>query len=360
LWPPAFAAQPQDQLSREDGWWVEQRAGSMLTADVSTLRVEAPGAVAILAGGEQLVYKLRTRVAAPSEAEARRRLAGIRLRARRLGPVVHLDVETAASSAVLSDLEVRAPRSVRLADVDSVAGALEFRDLHADVRAATGGGPIAADGIGGRLTARTGGGWIRVGYVGGEVSLETGGGEILIHHAGSSLEAFTGAGSIEVRRAGGPVTVRTKGGQIVVGQAAGMVQAESNGGSIEIGAARGVLCTLASGGIRLLGVSGQVRAVTGSGSILAELGGTVADGSLISTGSGDITVLIPSNLAVKVEAVNESPGWTGKIVSEFSEIRIGRYGHPDRRNVASGSLNGGGPLLKVAAAEGRILLRRQK
>jgi predicted membrane protein len=45
----------------------------------------------------------------------------------------------------------------------------------------------------------------------------------------------------------------------------------------------------------------------------------------LSTLAGDITVLIPSNLAVSVMATNQSGGMR-RIISDFSEVRVKNAG----------------------------------
>jgi hypothetical protein len=80
------------------------------------------------------------------------------------------------------------------------------------------------------------------------------------------------------------------------------------------------------------------------------LGSRLVD-SYLSTGNGDITVLIPSNLSVTVQAQDNQ-----RIVSEFRELAIRRQGP---RVIAEGSLNGGGPLLQISGLGGTIFLKRQ-
>jgi hypothetical protein len=67
-------------------------------------------------------------------------------------------------------------------------------------------------------------------------------------------------------------------------------------------------------------------------------------------------VFIPSNLAVTVQAISASPGGR-RIVSDFAEIRTRAGG--GIRAEAEGSLNGGGPLLRLTALGGNIYLQRQ-
>jgi hypothetical protein len=81
--------------------------------------------------------------------------------------------------------------------------------------------------------------------------------------------------------------------------------------------------------------------------------------SILSTNAGDITVLIPSNLALTVQASNESGG-AGRINSDFPQIRPQAGGFPGAGpQVAQGALNGGGPLLRVNVMGGTIYLRRK-
>jgi DUF4097 and DUF4098 domain-containing protein YvlB len=156
------------------------------------------------------------------------------------------------------------------------------------------------------------------------------------------------------------VSARTTGGRIEVLQANGIVLADNSGGSIQVGSATGVRVASAGGSIRLRGSSGSLRAATDVGSILAELYGVGLQDSILSTGAGDITVYIPSNLALTVRASNES-GPAGRIVSEFSEILVRQAAEAARQAVlAEGALNGGGPVLRLTSTGGTIYLKRQR
>jgi hypothetical protein len=78
-------------------------------------------------------------------------------------------------------------------------------------------------------------------------------------------------------------------------------------------------------------------------------------------GSGDITVLIPSNLALSVLARNDS-GANPRIVSDFSELRVKPLiARPAYQGVTyQGSINGGGPLLSLSTASGIIWVKKSK
>jgi hypothetical protein len=107
-------------------------------------------------------------------------------------------------------------------------------------------------------------------------------------------------------------------------------------------------------------VNGSLRAATASGNIIAELlAGRPIEDSTLTTNAGDITVLIPSNIAMTVVARNESAG-LAKIISDFPEIRVQAPRPTATPLVAQGALNGGGPVLRLLVRSGAIYLRRGK
>lgn len=223
------------------------------------------------------------------------------------------------------------------------------------------GGEIRLGRIRGAVRCLSGGGGIWVGAAGDQAVLQTAGGEVFVREASGPVFAATGGGNIEIQRALSLVNARTGGGLVSVNQASGMVRANTSGGAIRIGAAKSVHCESAAGAIELQSVSGALRASTLMGSILASIQDDRFEDSFLNTGAGDITVFLPSNLAVTVQADNEMSGALGRILSEFPEIRVHRgiwsTGKPVQ---AQGALNGGGPVLKLAAAGGIISLKRQK
>ena len=150
-------------------------------------------------------------------------------------------------------------------------------------------------------------------------------------------------------------------GLIDIQQAGGLVTAETRGGSIQVTGARGARCEAGTGTIRVRNSDGPIRLNTMAGNILAELlAGRPLRESILSTLAGDITVLIPSNLAVTVQARNETPGGRGRIISDFAEVRTKPF-HPEiEPRIATGSLNGGGPVLRVTATGGNIYLKRAR
>lgn len=266
-----------------------------------------------------------------------------------------------AQAFIASDqgsLSVRGLKS--MVEAVTLAGNIEIRDIHGPVSARTGGGEMTFAAITGALRSLSGGGTIRVESVQGSSALQTAGGDIFVVRAGGPLQAST-SGNIQVKEAGATVSVHTSGGLIEIGRARGTVTAENGGGSIVIGSAPGVHAESAGGGIRLKSVSGPVRATTTSGPVEAGFtrNATIAT-SFLSSGAGDVTVRLPSNMAVTVKALNESSGWRGAIASEFSEIQSRQPASGFGAAFAQGDLNGGGPLLMLSVSRGSIYVKRAR
>jgi hypothetical protein len=237
------------------------------------------------------------------------------------------------------------------------AGKTVIDHIGGDVEAHSNGGPTLLGSIGGSVRCYSGGGSIRAAVVRGGGIFETDGGDIRIGDVLGAIRAITAAGGIHIDNAGGQVFADTFGGPISVLKALGEVIAATAGGPIEIGAAPSVDCRSSSGAIRLTNVSGALQAATARGTIVAEiLAGHPLLDSYLATGSGDITVLVPSNISVTVEAEDGGSSDRRSIVSAFPAIRIMRR---DATVLASGRINGGGPVLRIVDGGGRIEIKRK-
>jgi DUF4097 and DUF4098 domain-containing protein YvlB len=281
-----------------------------------------------------------------------------------------------ASSVTLPNtrqvIRVEVPRTTKELTVVSVAGNIDIAEIDGSVVTSNGAGRTILDQIGGDADIRTAGGATTLGLIGGDLHcisgggpirartvrgrslFETSGGEIYAAEALGAVRAYTGAGSIRIGHAGSTVTATTEGGPIEIGRAAGLVTANNSGGPIQVSSAPGVRCTTASGAIRLTGVSGSVMASTTLGNIIASLfEARLPANSLLETAQGDITVLIPSSISVTLKAT--CTGDAGAIVSDYP-VRLSSRG-PVR--FAEGRINGGGPVLQIAAKGGTISIRRE-
>jgi len=354
-------------VTREGNRWVQTITGTALPA--ARLRVNAQGPVHLEGGtANEIAYTARFSVAVTQarSAEDARRLFG-RLRAFTGGDAVILNTP---GGPVTTNLSIRAPRlsgaAINNADgsveangidgfleVHSGAGELKCNRIRGDCRLITGGGDIQIGEVGGELHGITAGGRILVKNVRGNAVLQTAGGYIEVDDAGGAVQADTAGGAIRVNNAGGSVTAATGGGSIVVGKAGGIVTIRNVAGPVQVGAAASVRCESGTGGVRVSNIAGPMRVSTALGSIMASLlaGGALGE-SVLQTANGDITVMIPSNLGVTIQA----RGTPRRILSDFPGIAIQMRG-PEM--VAEGEINGGGPMLRLTGMGGTIFIKRQ-
>lgn len=240
------------------------------------------------------------------------------------------------------------PRGDRpAAKIETDGGHITLRDVDGDVDAYTAGGHIQAGNIDGNAKLRTGGGHIRAARIKGTAQLETEGGNITVGEAGS----FVG--------------VRTGGGQIDFGEARGSVHAQTGGGGIRVMYVAGPMEVVTSGGsICLTRVANTVHAQTGQGTITAwitpdttERTNTVRlpGPSQLASGTGDIVVFVPHNIAITIDATVETGG-RSRIEADPALPLIVQT-RPDGPVHAVASLNGGGAPLKLHTTAGKIQLQ---
>jgi len=364
-----LACLAQQSLTCQRGTCVQVLTGKARVGP--QLRVNAHGPVTLEAGvTAELNYTWRVTLRAASLADARRILERYSLR---VMPEGDWSVISAPGDPLASTLDLRAPRLTAASivtsdgpvevngvdgtlDVDSVAGPLAADRIRGDCQLTARGGDIRVGEIGGTLRSTTGFGNITVRSVRGESVLQTMGGDIAVQDAGGPLSAETGAGAVHVDRAAGEVNAITGGGLIWVGSAKGLVTAHNAAGAVSVGSAGGVHCESGSGGVQLADISGGMRVSTALGSIVASLLNGKAADSYLATGNGDITVVVPSNLRVTIQAENETADTLRRIVSDFPQIQTRRQGS---RLVAEGRLNGGGPVLRVSSMGGIIFIKRR-
>jgi hypothetical protein len=382
------------QLTREGPYWKRTETGDVPVPPNRVLKVTTRGHIIVRGGsGEQVTFRLTESVRAKSEEEAQRLLGGGMVTpALSFSPslnnvsngVAMMLVAPLSHASVIRQLEMNVPRRMAGIVLDVKGGDVEAYDVEGNMHIDTTAGLIHCDRIGGGVEANTGGGEIRFGKIGGsvrctslagsisiestggEANCQTAGGEIQIHDAGGPLMLSTEGGNIQVGRAASTVQAHTGEGVIEVFQAGGAVFADTRGGSIQIGSARGVRCQSGAGTIRVKTASGPLRVQTAIGNILAELlaGARIEDASLVA-GSGDITVLIPSHLALSILARNDTDANPRGIVSEFSEVRVKdsgprQWGPGMQSLVFEGAINGGGPLLTINTGGGMIYVKKLK
>jgi DUF4097 and DUF4098 domain-containing protein YvlB len=381
LLAPLALAQ-ETHVSREGGAWSLEITGSLAAVKVLRVKVDM-GSVKVHGGQQQGInYVVHTHFGNSSEQDARRQFEQYKVTAYVKGDTAWIvgDWQGGRHPRHFSgEFSVMVPREMALVKLETDGGNVEATGVGGRVEAESGGGSMKLDDIGGGVSAETGGGSIDVGTVSGDLGLHTGGGSIEVRHANGKVVAETGGGSvtiqsgaqgatietgggsIEVRQCNGKVKVSTGGGSVDLSDIGGPAEIETGGGSIRLTSAKGhVHAETGGGGIELYGVP-SASAETGAGGITVKLVNTGAErsDSDLETGAGDITVYIASDVAINIRA-SVDMGNGHHITSDFSDIHIGSEGDKwgPKTLTAEGSLNGGGPTLKVRTSSGDIFFKR--
>ena len=199
---------------------------------------------------------------------------------------------------------------------------------------------------------KTLGAGISIGDLEGEVRSQTAGGNLRIGRIKGSVWGQTAGGSIEVEGTEGNTDVKTSGGGITIGNVAGKVDATTAGGSIRIDKSTGSVNANTSGGnITVEEVMGNINAKTFGGSVKAYISGQPEGDCSLETAGGSVTAYIAEDVAIDVEARTSG----GHVSTDVPVIVQGKI----RGNRLQGTVNGGGPLLKLRTFGGSIRLRKK-
>jgi hypothetical protein len=199
------------------------------------------------------------------------------------------------------------------------------RRLHIEVRM-----PKDAD-----LQVETGDGRVEASSLSGNISVHTHDGSIRADHLSGTVELRTGDGSITANSLAGTVRLRTGDGSIEGSDLDGKLDADSGDGRI-----------------RLTGRFDALRVKSGDGSIdtRAIQGSTLTEAWSITTGSGSVSVALPSNLQADIDATSGD----GHITLDMPVSVEGKIG----KSQIHGKLNGGGQTLTIHTGDGSIRLRQ--
>jgi DUF4097 and DUF4098 domain-containing protein YvlB len=377
----AFPLASAQQVQREGNHWSQEISGSLASAQNLAVKVDV-GSVQVEGGAQAgITYTITNRSYAASEEAARREFDAYKINAATRDDTASITGNWERGSRphkFASEFVIQVPRSMVSVKIETGGGNVVTANINGELKIESGGGTVKLDGIGGDTSAQTGGGNINVGDVGGNLKLETGGGSIRIGAAKGTVYAETGGGSVTLVSAMQDTVLQTGGGSISVQSCKGPVKASTGGGSIELGEIGGQAEIETGGGsIKLVSATGRVKAESGGGSI--DLNGipsahvetgagpimarfmssSLQDDSSLETSAGDITVYLDPSMKVTVRAAIDLANGH-YIRSDFPEIHVtsegGQWG-PKTEN-AEGSLNGGGPTLKIHTTTGNISILR--
>ena len=213
-------------------------------------------------------------------------------------------------------ISVETPSGFR-ADIDTSGGSVRVAEIAGPLQVRTSGGSVRIEDVPGVVQVRTSGGSIRHAGTSASVDANTSGGSIAIGNVQGAVLARTSGGRIAIERAG-PITARTSGGSIAIGQAHGAVQAKTSGGSIE-----------------------------------ATLAAQPQDDSELRTSGGSITLRFAPDIALDVNA--SASGGRVRVGDDLA-LAGDHLERGEPWSNVQGSLNGGGPALRLRTSGGSIRL----
>ncbi|MFT3782287.1 MAG: DUF4097 family beta strand repeat-containing protein [Nibricoccus sp.] len=202
-----------------------------------------------------------------------------------------------------------------LAQLNTSGGSIEVTLLDGSVKADTSGGSLKFTTIHGNLRGDTSGGSITVNECEGDINVDTSGGGIHVSGGKGTFKGDTSGGGISVKDFGGPISVDTSGGSISIENVRGRVVGSTSGGSV-----RGVFPE------------------------------PLTDSVDLSTSGGSVTVKIAANAAFNLDA--ETSG--GSVNTDLPVTVQGKV----ERSELHGTVNGGGPRLKLRSSGGSIHVQK--
>jgi hypothetical protein len=169
----------------------------------------------------------------------------------------------------------------------------------------------------------------------------------------ADLEVDTGDGAVSVRSLHGRCELHTGDGSIHLEDIKGEMHLRTGDGGIRAVRLDGALkAHTGDGGIHVDGRFDDLELDTGDGAIVveAETGSTLGDGWTLHTGDGPLTLRLPTNLRADLDAHTGDGG----IDVDLPVVVSGSM----RRNFLRGTLNGGGPPLRISTGDGSIRIEK--
>jgi len=196
----------------------------------------------------------------------------------------------------------------------------------------------------------TSGGRITVSDRIGEVKARTSGGGLDFNRLRGPLAGHTSGGGIDVRDCEGQIEIETSGGAIEVAGGGGSLEGKTSGGRVQVTDFQGDTSVETSGGgITIENVVGEIEGNTSGGGVLAVLPGPLEQPVSLSTSGGGVTVRVPATATFELDAKTSGGGVS-------SELPVTVTGKMDRDRL-KGSVNGGGPTIRLRTSGGGIHVR---
>ena len=232
--------------------------------------------------------------------------------------------------------EIVVPRNYAL-DLKTADEEISAVDITGDVNVHTAGAGLRLQNITGRIDGKTSGGNIDLKAFEGDAALRTSGGNITLEGGTGDVKAKTSGGNIQIIDVIGAINGQTSGGNVTLRGCKGGADVKTAGGSIEVENDGPVLAKTSGGSIRC-----QLQEAVSSQNLLLDL----------ETIGGGINVSLVPDIAATVEARVLG----GSVTTEFPvAVETAGTVKPDQLH---GTINGGGPVLRLFSVGGNVILRK--
>ena len=245
---------------------------------------------------------------------------------------------------------------VRAGDVNSAvtlqsySGDVQLGNVVGTLKAETTSGSITLKGCRDKVEVQSYSGNVQLGNVAGTLKAETTSGDIRVGDVDSAVVAQAYSGDVQLGDIAGAMKVETTSGDIRVGDVGGGVVVQAYSGDVQLGDIAGAVeVETTSGSIILRGGQSKVDMETYGGYILAEMTKQSRHQWTLETSGGEIVTRLFSRVTLDVDAQSSS----GRVSSDFP------VQGSKSKNSLKGTINGGGPLLKLRTSSGDIRLQRK-
>ena len=187
------------------------------------------------------------------------------------------------------------------------------------------------------------------------VELKTSGGDIFVGDLDGNVRARTSGGEIELGKISADIDASTSGGNVRLAEGTGAVKLSTSGGNISAGRVAGPADLRTSGGdIRIDAVEDTISAHTSGGDVRAVFAGPLKGDCSLSTSGGEVRATVGERVGFRLDAATSG----GDVNAAGMTIAIERGGMG--KSTLSGSVNGGGPVLKLRTSGGDIVVAARK
>jgi len=284
------------------------------------------------------------------------------------------------------DLEILVPSSFDV-ELDSNGGDFSIDGVDGEFTGKTMGGALTLNDVRGEAELKTMGGEIRLTNSELDGSLKTMGGEVLFENVIGDVKGRSMGGNVRYKNVqrrdgdlGSPartgdglkdldpdtVQISTMGGKIDIEDAPEGADLHTMGGKITVrDAQRFVRAKTMGGDILIDSIDGWVEATTMGGDIEVTVTGGGGDVTLVSM-SGDVELYVPSGFGMDVELeiaftrnsrkefrIDAPEGLTESVSTDWDHD----HGSPRKYIRSSGTINGGGNVVKIETVNGNITLK---